>query len=187
MSGSVGIREERARRRIEIRAPQDFAAGIALLALALLAFWASAELGEGRFYSVGPALLPRMVATLTGIIGAGLIVSGLTRDGNAIGRWTLRGPLFIFISVAAFALSIRTIGLALAGPLVAVISGAASPDTRPRELVLFALVVTALSIGLNRLNLRSVAMPPRNPRSHRGGTEVEPRTFRGEADVRHSI
>jgi hypothetical protein len=150
MSESAGLREDRARRRIEIRAPQDFAAGIALVALALLAFWASAELGEGRFYSVGPALLPRMVATLTGIIGAGLIVSGLIKDGGAMGRWTLRGPLFIFISVAAFALSIRTIGLALAGPLVAVISGAASPDTRPRELVLFALLVTALSIALFR-------------------------------------
>jgi len=150
MSGSAGIREERARRRIEIRAPQDFAAGIALVLLALLAFWASAELGEGRFYSLGPALLPRLVASLIGIIGAGLVVSGLSKNGDAMGRWTLRGPLFIFISVAAFALSIRTVGLALAGPLVAVISGAASPETRPRELVLFALVVTALSIALFR-------------------------------------
>jgi Tripartite tricarboxylate transporter TctB family len=150
MSESAGIREDRTRRRIEIRAPQDFAPGIALLALALLAFWASAEVGEGRFYSVGPGLLPRVVATLIGITGAGLIVSGLTKEGEAMARWSLRGPLFIFISVAAFALSIRTIGLALAGPLVAVISGAASPDTRPRELVLFALVVTALSIALFR-------------------------------------
>ncbi len=144
MSDSAGIREDRARRRIEIRAPQDFASGIALVALALLSLWATAELEAGRFYSVGPALLPRMVATLLGIIGVGLIVRGLTKDGDAMGRWTVRGPLFIFISVAAFALSIRTIGLALAGPLVALISGAASPDTRPRELVLFALVVTCL-------------------------------------------
>jgi len=150
MSESAGIREDRARRRIGIRAPQDFAAGVALVAVALLAFWASAELGEGRFYSVGPGLLPRMVATLVGIIGLGLIVFSLTREGDALGRWGVRGPLFIFISVAAFALSIRTIGLALAGPLVALISGAASPETKPRELILFALVVTALSIALFR-------------------------------------
>ncbi len=150
MSESAGTGEERARRRIEIRAPQDFAAGIALVVLALLTFWASAELGAGRFYSLGPALLPRLVASLIAIIGAGLVVSGLSKNGDAMSRWTLRGPLFIFISVAAFALSIRTVALALAGPLVAVISGAASPDTRPRELVLFALVVTALSIALFR-------------------------------------
>jgi hypothetical protein len=38
---------------------------------------------------------------------------------------------------------------------VAMISGAASPETRPKELIAFALVVTALSIALFRyvLNL----------------------------------
>ncbi len=38
---------------------------------------------------------------------------------------------------------------------VAMVSGAASPETRPKELILFAIVVTALSIGLFRyvLNL----------------------------------
>jgi hypothetical protein len=39
----------------------------------------------------------------------------------------------VFLSVAAFALSIRTVGLALAGPVVVLISGAASPETRPKE------------------------------------------------------
>ena len=55
----------------------------------------------------------------------------------------------------AFALTIRTVGLALAGPLVAMISGAASPETRWKQLLVFAIVVTALSIGLFRyvLNL----------------------------------
>jgi hypothetical protein len=52
--------------------------------------------------------------------------------------------------VAAFALSIRTVGLALAGPVAVLVSGAASPETRPKELIVFALVVTALSICLFR-------------------------------------
>jgi putative tricarboxylic transport membrane protein len=150
MSESADVRAHRARRRIEIRAPQDFAAGIALVAVALLAFSLSADLGEGRFYSVGPGLLPRMVATLLGVIGVALTVASLTKEGDALGRWPLRGPLFVFMAVAAFAFSIRTVGLALAGPLVALISGAASPETKPRELILFALVVTALSIALFR-------------------------------------
>src|SRR5882724_47975 len=100
-------------RRRAIRSSQNFVAGLTLLAVAAIALFATADLGEGRFYAVGPALLPRPVATLL-----------------------------------AFALSIRTVGLAVAGPTVALISGAASPETRPRELLLFALLVTALSIGL---------------------------------------
>jgi len=150
MSERAGIPESGAERRIAIRAPQNLAAGLALIAIAAIALWASAELGQGRFYSVGPGLLPRAVATLIGLIGLGLSVGSLLRDGEPLGRWTLRGPLFVFLSVAAFALSIRTVGLALAGPVVVLISGAASPETRPKELIVFALVVTALSICLFR-------------------------------------
>jgi hypothetical protein len=149
------VPEGPAERRRVIRAPQNLVAGLALLAIALIAFVGAGELGSGRFYAVGPALLPRAVATLIAILGVGLLVGSLLKDGEPLGRWPLRGPLFIFLAVAAFALTIRTVGLAVAGPLVAMISGAASPETRPRELILFALLVTALSIGLFRyvLNL----------------------------------
>jgi len=142
------------RRRV-IRGPQNFVAGLALLAIASIAFVGARDLGSGRFYAVGPALLPRAVATLLGILGVGLLLGSFLKDGEPLGRWPVRGPLFIFLAVAAFALTIRTVGLAVAGPLVAMISGAASPETRPRELILFALLVTALSIGLFRyvLNL----------------------------------
>ena len=144
-----------AERRRVIRAPQNFVAGLALIAIALIALTATRELGSGRFYAVGPALLPRGIATLLGILGAGLVAGSLLKDGEALGRWPLRGPLFVFLAVAAFALSIRTVGLALAGPLVVMVSGAASPETRLKELFVFAIVVTALSIGLFRyvLNL----------------------------------
>jgi hypothetical protein len=137
-------------RRRAIRSSQNFMAGLTLLGVAAIALFASADLGEGRFYAVGPALLPRAVATLLALIGAGLVAGGLMKEGDALTRWSLRGPLFLFIAVVAFALSIRTVGLAVAGPTVALISGAASPETRPRELLLFALLVTALSIGLFR-------------------------------------
>jgi hypothetical protein len=140
---------------MRIRAPQNFVAGLALLAVAAIALLATADLESVRFYAVGSALLPRGVGTLLGVLGAVFVAGSFFRDGEPLGRWPLRGPLFIFLSVAAFAISIRTVGLALAGPLVAMISGAASPDTRPKELLLFAVVVTALSVALFRyiLNL----------------------------------
>src|SRR5713101_6563664 len=104
-----------AQRRGAIRAPQNFVAGLALLAIAVIALGATTELGSGRFYAVGPGLLPRGVATLLGILGVGLVAGSLLKDGEALGRWPLRGPIFIFLAVAAFALSIRTVGLGVAG------------------------------------------------------------------------
>src|SRR5882762_8895739 len=146
MSERAEVPENHAAGRSAIRASQNLIAGLALIAIAAIALWASADLGEGRFYAVGPGLLPRAVATLIGLIGLALTAGSLIRKGDALGRWGLRGPLFLFLSVAAFALSIRTVGLALAGPVAVLVSGAASPETRPKELIVFALVVTALSL-----------------------------------------
>ena len=138
-----------------MRAPQNLVAGLALVATAIVALGGSMDLGSGRFYAVGPSLLPRGIATLLGLLGVALVIGSLLKDGDPLGRWPVRGPIFVFLGVAAFALSIRAVGLAVAGPLVAMISGAASPETRPKELIAFALVVTALSIALFRyvLNL----------------------------------
>ena len=133
-----------------IRAPQDFVGGLALIAVGNVGLAASRDLDTGRFFAVGPALLPRGVAVLLGLLGLGLAGSSLLKDGEPLGRWPLRGPIFVFLGVAAFALSVRTVGLAVAGPLVAMVSGAGSPETRPRELLLFAILVTALCIGLFR-------------------------------------
>ncbi len=155
MGEASGIPASPAQRRVRIRAPKDFAAGLALLGIAAVALWASRDLGQGRLFGVGPALLPRGVATLLGLLGLALVTFALLRDGEELGRWPLRGPIFVLLAVLSFALTIRTVGLAVAGPLVALISGAASPETHLKELILFAIIVTALSVGLFRyvLNL----------------------------------
>jgi putative tricarboxylic transport membrane protein len=103
-------------------------------------------------------MIPRGVA-LT-IAGVGLLLVGLSllKDGGSLGRWPLRGPLFVTLAMLAFALTIRTVGLAVAGPLVVVVGGAASPESRPRELVIFGLVMTALCVGLFRY-LLSLPIP----------------------------
>jgi putative tricarboxylic transport membrane protein len=131
-----------------IRSPRDLAAGASLVGLALFALWASAPLDAGTRRAMGPGMLPRTVALA--ILGAGLLLCALSllKRGDALGRWPLRGPLFISLAIVAFSLTVRSVGLALAGPLVVVVSGAASPESRPRELVIFAVVITAFCIGL---------------------------------------
>jgi len=136
------------RPRSRVRSPRDLVAGASLVALAAFALWASAPLDGGTLRAVGPGLLPRAAALGVGAAGLALIVLSLVSRGAGLGRWPLRGPLFVFLALAGFALTIRTVGLALAGPLVVVVSGAASPETRPRELVIFALAMTAFCIGL---------------------------------------
>lgn len=137
-------------RRGTIASPRDLVAGASLAAVAIFALWATAPLETGTLRSVGPGMLPRAVATALLVTGLAVVAVALVRGEAPLGRWSIRGPLFVSLAVVAFALTIRTAGLAVAGPLVVVVGGAASPESRPRELVVFALVMTALCVGLFR-------------------------------------
>ena len=136
--------------RVRVLAPQDLVAGASLLAVSLFALWAAAPLDGGRLSAPGPGLLPRVLAVLLGGVGLWLLVLSLLRPGEPLGSWPMRGPVLIALSVVAFALTSRTPGLAVAGPAAMMVAGAASPETRWRELALFSAAVTLGCIGLFR-------------------------------------
>lgn len=140
-------------RRPRVRSPLDLAAGLSLVALAAFALWAGAGLEAGQLRAVGPGMLPRAVAVLVGVAGLGIAIAALVRPGEPLERWSWRGPLFVGLGIVGFALTIRTVGLAVAGPVVVLVGGAASPEARPRELALFAVGVTAFCVALFRYAL----------------------------------
>jgi hypothetical protein len=137
-----------------LQAPQDFVAGTSLVVLALFALWASRDLHAGRLGAPGPGMFPRVLASGVLATGLALVAASLFRKGEALTRWPMRGPFFICLSVLVFALTIRTPGLAVAGPAVVLVSGGASPETRWRELAIFAVAITAACILLFRVLLR---------------------------------
>lgn len=133
---------------MRVRSPQDLLAGLVLVAVALFALWASAGLSQGRLGALGPGMMPRATAVLMGVVGVLVAVSALVSPGPRLERWSLRGPFFVCLALIAFAVTIRWVGLLVAGPLVAIISGAASPETRIKEIVIFGIAVTIFSIAL---------------------------------------
>ncbi len=136
--------------KVRVRAPQDLVAGASLVAVSLFALWAAAPLETGRLRAPGPGLVPRVLAVLLSGAGVSLVALAFFRTGEGLGRWPLRGPLLIALAVVAFALTIRVPGLSVAGPLAMLVAGAASPETRWRELAIFSVAVTAVCIGLFR-------------------------------------
>ncbi len=133
-----------------LRGPQTIAAGLVMLGLAALALWALGDLSTGTLRAMGPAMMPKGLAYLIGAVGLGLLVIGILRHGDPIERFGLRGPFFVLSGILAFAFTIRTFGLAVAGPLCLVIGGLATHDSRLKELVIFAAIMTALCVGLFR-------------------------------------
>lgn len=141
------------KRRTPPLARTDVVAGLALVALGVVAFWLTRDLAGSRGPLLGPGSLPRGAAGIIVGLGAVIAVLGWLRDDDPAARWRLRGPLFLLGAVVVFALLVRTLGLAVATPAAILVGGLASPETRPVEIVVFAVLLTAFCIALFRYAL----------------------------------
>ncbi|HRK18322.1 MAG TPA: tripartite tricarboxylate transporter TctB family protein [Hyphomicrobiaceae bacterium] len=152
-----------------IKSPSDLAAGMFLLALAAVGYFGSLSLKFGTLSNIGPGLMPRSIAVLVGAFGVLLIVQSFFFHGSRLERWSIRGPFFILGAIVLFALTIRgtaipidgkqvqvvpALGLLVAGPLAMIFSGFASNETKLKEIIPFALVLTALCYLMFKVVLR---------------------------------
>jgi putative tricarboxylic transport membrane protein len=130
-----------AHRNSRIRGPREFYGGIALMALALFAFWAASDLSTDE--GIGPGTFPRAYAGLLLGLSAVVAIVGLIVRTPAIGRYAFRGPVLIVISIVGFALLVRPLGLALASFFTFIMGALSSAETRWREAIIAAVVLTA--------------------------------------------
>jgi putative tricarboxylic transport membrane protein len=81
-----------------IRNPQDFWGGAGLLALALVAYWASRNLPGQQGFAFGPGTAPRLFMFLLGINALAIMLGGLLFQGPAV-EYSI--PAFILIIAAS--------------------------------------------------------------------------------------
>jgi putative tricarboxylic transport membrane protein len=143
--------------RVHVPNHRDYYGGLALIGLALVAFWAGGDLAGMRGFSFGAGTAPRLFACGLAIVAAAITVSGLVTQGEPIGGYAVRGPVYITIAILAFAFLIRGVnfywgetliripafGLIIASFVTFVISAAASKETRWIESVITAAGLTA--------------------------------------------
>jgi putative tricarboxylic transport membrane protein len=161
-----------------IKSRQDFAAGLFILALAVVGFLGGFNLPFGRLSAIGSGLMPKSLAVLVAAFGIGLIILSVLSEGDRMERWRLRGPVFVLGAVLIFALVIRgatlsiggfgvpplatvkipQLGLVVAGPLAVIVSSFASPEARPVEGAIFAVLMT-LICGLLFKELLNLPIP----------------------------
>ncbi len=137
-----------------IKSPQDFAAGLFLLAIALFGLTGGWKLSMGTMSGVGPGMLPKVISAMIAGFGVLLVLQSLITKGDLLERWSIRGLVFILSSLLVFAATVRTLGLAFAGPLCVIISAFAEKSVRLKEIVIFSLVLTGGCIILFAYMLR---------------------------------
>lgn len=126
-----------------IRAPQDFVGGLALVAIALFALWASSDLQGMRGFSFGAGTAPRMFAFLLLGLGVAVVVTSFLADGPAIAPYYWRGPLFVSAAIVFFALMIRPMGLIVTAFAAFLIAALGTEETRWKETIIVGACLTA--------------------------------------------
>ena len=134
--------------RFKIRAPRDFFGGLVLIAIAIIALFATRELSGMHGFAFGPGTAPRMFAIMLALAGASVALSGVMFDGPAIEKYAFRGPVLVFISILSFAAMIRPLGLVLATYVTFMISISGSREMRPVESLIAATGMTIFCVLL---------------------------------------
>ncbi|MGP9811513.1 tripartite tricarboxylate transporter TctB family protein [Rhodopseudomonas sp. NSM] len=139
-----------------IRGPQDFIGGLALVAVAAFALWASSDLQGMQGFSFGAGTAPRIFALL--LLGSGvvLMVTAILVDGEPLAKFHWRGPLFVGLAILSFAVSIRPLGLIFSAFTSFLIAALATPETRWKETIIVGI---ALTIGCSLLFPYALGLP----------------------------
>lgn len=139
-----------------IRGPQDFVGGLALVAIALFALWASSDLQGMRGFSFGAGTAPRMFAFLLLFLGAAVSLIGLLTDGPGLSTFHWRGPFFVSVAILAFAVAIRPLGLVVTAFASFLIAALGTPETRWKETM---IVGACLTLGCSLLFPYALGLP----------------------------
>ena len=130
---------------------QDVLGGLAVIAVATFAFWLARKLPTSAAGGMGPGALPKGLAVLLGGLGVVLLLNSFKSEELA--RWSVRGPLFVLGALMLFGLTVRPLGLAVAGPILIVAAGFASSEVRWRETLIYGLAMTVFCVGLFKFAL----------------------------------
>lgn len=121
-----------------VRSPRDFYGGIVLMVLAAIAWWGSLDLPGSQGAQFGSGTAPRLFAGLLFVTGGAITAMGLLKDGGAIERYGVRGPVLIGSSILLFAAAVASFGLPITAFCTILVASAASAETRWLEAIVWA-------------------------------------------------
>jgi putative tricarboxylic transport membrane protein len=141
-----------------MRVSQDTVAGAIVVAVGAAVLVVLSRIPTAKFQGIGAALFPQVCASALILGGLALLLRGFVRRGEMIMWPPLRGTALVLLSVVAFGIIAPRFGYAIAGFITIIISGFATTEARPVQLVVFACGMIAFCILLFTAILK-VPMP----------------------------
>ena len=128
------------------RNPKDFWTGIIYISFGLASVLIARDYGMGAALKMGPAYFPTILGGLLVGIGVIAVIRSFIVPGAPVGAFAFKGLALVGFSVLLFGLIVRGAGLAVALPLLVVISALASARFRWRPTLIMAAVLTVFCV-----------------------------------------
>ncbi len=138
-----------------IRSSKDFWTGLIYIFFGVSAIIIARDYGMGTGGRMGPAYFPTVLGGLLAVIGAIAMIRSFLVPGTPIGAFAFKGLVLVCIPVLLFGIIVRGAGLAVALPLLVVISAYASVHFRwlatlviAAGLTIFCVLVFLKGLGI---------------------------------------
>ena len=125
-----------------IRNAKDFWTGLIYVFFGSSAILIGREYGMGTAIKMGPAYFPTILGGLLVGIGAISVIRSFIIPGTPIAAFAFKGLTLVTVSALVFGFLVRGAGLAVALPLLVIISAYASTRFRWRPTLLIAAGLT---------------------------------------------
>ena len=105
-----------------IRNPKDFWTGLIYIFFGASAILIARDYSMGTAVKMGPAYFPTILGGLLLTIGVISVIRSFVIPGPAIGALAIKGLVLVTISVVVFGFVVRGLGVAIALPLLIIVS-----------------------------------------------------------------
>jgi hypothetical protein len=138
------------------RNPKDFLTGLLYILFGSSAILIARDYGMGTGGRMGPAYFPTTLGGLLIVIGAISVIRSFIVHGAPIGTFAFKGLALVSVSVLIFGILVRGAGLAVAIPILVIISAYASKRFRWGPTLLIA---AGLTIFCSLVFIRGLGIP----------------------------
>ena len=129
-----------------IRGSKDFWTGLIYIFFGASSILIARDYGMGTGGKMGPAYFPTVLGGLLAVIGAIAVIRSFIVPGTPIGAFAFKGLVLVCASVLLFGIIVRGGGLAVALPLLVVISASASVHFHWRATLMMAAGLTIFCV-----------------------------------------
>ena len=135
------------------RNAKDFWTGVIYIAIGGAAIIIGRDYGMGTAMKMGPAYFPVILSGLLILIGAISVIRSFFKPGTPVGTVAWKGLALVIASTVLFGFVVRGAGMAIALPMMVILSAYASTRFRWKYALTLAAGVTVFCILVFQIGL----------------------------------